>query len=218
MQRGAARKRVQKLLDGQDGFVFAVDDHQAAGITLVKAEPQRDVVQVSCKRALEQRRAHCAQALTAVKVQNACGHNPLFRLKDGAKQLVFVHRLEQIVHNAVADGVVRIVKIRMGGQQNEFASKALLPCCADQFDAAQARHADVQKDDVRVESLYFCQSLLSICRDANHLKAVLPPVYNALQSQDHIALIIDKHQFHGFSSDLSKGRIRSMTVPTPSSL
>mgnify|MGYP000558678101 CR=1 FL=1 len=152
---------------------------QAAGITLVKAEPQRDVVQVSCKRALEQRRAHCAQALTAVKVQNACGHNPLFRLKDGAKQLVFVHRLEQIVHNAVADGVVRIVKIRMGGQQNEFASKALLPCCADQFDAAQARHADVQKDDVGVMPGQIIQNALAIFKITSQFQ-LEPDVINNL--------------------------------------
>lgn len=69
---------------------------------------------------------------------------------DGSEQLVLVDGLGQIVFHAVADRSLRVGEVGVAAQDDEPAVVALLARDADDVDAGELGHADIQKDETGV--------------------------------------------------------------------
>ena len=122
-------------------------------------------------------------------------------MEQGLLQLLRHNRLQQIRPYAIADGLLRVFKLSVPGDDNKLYVFLLLLEPADHIKAVQPRHLYVNDHDIRVPLPYQAQACNPVISAACHLAAVPVPI-RSLGNGFHgnPIVIYDHYLMHVFPS------------------
>ena len=121
-------------------------------------------------------------------------------------QLVLFDGLEKIVARAVFERALRVFKVAVAADDDEFQRRVKLAGAADQFNSITAGHTDIGDHQVGTTRFNQLERLQAVVRNADDLHIHGGPIHQLLNQQADLLLIVRDDNSHHSRSLLSAAR------------
>ena len=141
---------------------------------------------------------------------------------DGIGQVFYRHRLEYKIHHMILDGTLRVGKIRIAGQNDDFDAGMVAGDDLGKLKTVHTGHADIADNDIRLNDRNLLERHHAVVCLCGNLTAEVAPVDAVYQTLADGGFIVNDHNFQHRSFSFSggavmMGSVSTMLVPCPGS-
>ena len=141
---------------------------------------------------------------------------------DGIGQVFYSHRLEYKIHHMILDGTLRVGKIRIAGQNDDFDAGMVAGDDLGKLKTVHTGHADIADNDIRLNDRNLLERHHAVICLCGNLTAEVAPVDAVYQTLADGGFIVNDHNFQHRSFSFSggavmMGSVSTMLVPCPGS-